>query len=209
MNRRLVLSMSALALVAPGAAYAQSARPTAIEVTPYAGYMMFGKYLQGPLGTSITSANSPVYGGQLGIALGGNLSLIGNVAYSSSNLEVGVPFLGGLSVGDTKVLLYDAGLQYQLPLSGAAGGLTPFVQAGAGAMRFDVKVANVVETQATNVAFNFGGGIDYQISPALGIRVMAKDYVGKFDFKDATRLSLDGSTAHNVALSVGVKLGFQ
>jgi hypothetical protein len=37
---------------------------------------------------------------------------------------------------------------------------------------------------------------------------MAKDYVGKFDFKEATSFDLSSSTAHSFAFSAGVRLDF-
>jgi hypothetical protein len=37
---------------------------------------------------------------------------------------------------------------------------------------------------------------------------MAKDYVGKFDVQEATFLDIEGRTAHNIALTVGLKLAF-
>ena len=37
---------------------------------------------------------------------------------------------------------------------------------------------------------------------------MAKDYIGKFDMKDATSLDLSGQTANNFAFSAGVRVSF-
>ena len=37
------------------------------------------------------------------------LALVGNVAYSQPELEIGAPLIGGVSVGQSSVLLYDAG----------------------------------------------------------------------------------------------------
>ena len=55
---------------------------------------------------------------------------------------------------------------------------------------------------------DFGGGVDVRLSPNFGMRLMAKDYLGKFDFKEATSFDLNGKTTHNVALSLGVNFGF-
>jgi hypothetical protein len=35
-----------------------------------------------------------------------------------------------------------------------------------------------------------------------------KDYVGKFDFKEATTFDLNSRVSHNVAFTVGLTLGF-
>ena len=209
MKPRFVITAALAGLVATSAAQAQTqpVRGMSLELTPYAGYMMFGKMVEGPIGTSVSNANSPLYGAQLGLSLTPNIGLVGNVAYASSDLKIGVPFLGGLTVGDTKVLLYDGSLQLRLPTTTTLGGISPFVQLGAGAIRYEVE-NGLIKTTATNAAFNAGVGLDYQLTKNLGVRLMAKDYIGKFDFKDATTFDLEGKTAHNVALSVGLKLGF-
>jgi hypothetical protein len=36
---------------------------------------------------------------------------------------------------------------------------------------------------------------------------MAKDYIGKFDAREATAVNVDTKTTHNWALSAGVRLG--
>ena len=37
---------------------------------------------------------------------------------------------------------------------------------------------------------------------------MAKDYIGKFDFKQATSLNVSGKTANNFAVTAGLKVDF-
>ena len=36
---------------------------------------------------------------------------------------------------------------------------------------------------------------------------MVKDYIGKFDAREATNLNLDSRTAHNWTVSAGLRLG--
>lgn len=204
MKRYLVLAMLASAAVAAPLGAQERSAP-AISLTPYVGYMVFGDFLDGPLGTSLSSDNAAVFGGQLGIGLTDNLSLVGNVAYGESKWNIRVPIIGGISVGDANVLLYDAGLQLKMPMG--AGGVTPFLQAGAGAMRLAVD-NSVVKTSGTSFAGNVGAGVDVQVARALGLRLMAKDYIGKVDFKEATGLPVDGKVSHNFVLSAGVKIGF-
>lgn len=210
--RSTILLAGALAgLFATSASSAQSTalvHGTAFELTPYAGYMIFGDYFKGPLGTSIGSAPGALYGVQLGVKLSPNIALVGNLGYSSSDVRVGIPFLGGYSIANSSTLLYDGGLQIGLPLTTVSGfSLTPFAQFGAGAMRYDIS-QSIVETQATNFAANVGVGADLTLGRSLALRLMAKDYFGKFDFKDATQLDVTGETAHNWGLSAGLKLNF-
>ena len=205
-------SLLALATLST-AAHAQSrgsALPSgkAFDLTPYVGYMVFGSLLDGPLGTSLTNAPAPVYGAQLGMRLAPNLSLVGNIATTSSDIEAGIPFLGGFSVARSTMLLYDGGLQLDVPVTTIAGTrMSPFLQAGAGAIRYDIS-QSFVNAKATNFAANVGVGADVGIGNNVGVRLMAKDYIGKFDFKDATFVDFEGKTAHNFAFSAGLRLSF-
>lgn len=183
---------------------AQSGRPGSFSITPYAGYMKFGNLVDGPLGTSIRGAAGPVYGAEATLGITPGLALVGNVAYASSDLEVGVPVIGGLSFGKSSALLYDAALRLGVPLG--TGGIRPFVQAGAGAMRQEIEVAPIA-TKATNFAYNVGAGVEVPLGPRLGLQVMAKDYIGKFDAKEATAIDVNTETTHNWTLSAGVRLG--
>jgi len=181
---------------------------TVLHVSPYVGYMVFGDYLKGPLGTTLSNAPGVLYGTQVGLSLAPNLSLIGNVGYTSSDIKVGIPFLGGVSVGNSSMLMYDAGLEYNFgSTKSGAMPFTPFVQAGVGAMRYDINEA-VLNTQATNFAGNVGVGEDIAISRGMALRVLAKDYIGKFNFQDATGLGINGQTAHNFALTAGMRFDF-
>ena len=211
---RMTGTGTALALVAALAAPAgaQGLRPvqngSVFQLTPYAGYMMFGKFLEGPVGTSLSTKNSPMYGAQLGVQVAPNVALYGNVGYASTNLQVGAPILGHVNVGDSKVWMYDGGLQLDIPVSEFSP-VKPFVQAGAGAMHYDIMAANLLNTTATNFAWNAGAGFDIKVAPSIGIRLMAKDYVGKFNFQDATSISgIQGRTAQNWVVSGGLRIGF-
>lgn len=73
---------------------------------------------------------------------------------------------------------------------------------------YKVSAVNFINTSATNVAYNAGIGFDYQIAPTVAVRLMAKDYVGKFNFKDATSFDIQGRTAQNWGLTGGIKIGF-
>ncbi len=217
-----VLFVLAMVGLAAGAErlQAQAESPkSSLFVSPYAGYMVFGDRLKGPLGTSLSNKNSPVFGAQAGIGLTKNVSLVGNVGYAKTNWTVGAPIIGNLSVADANVWIYNAGLEYRLPLTGMESTvLTPVFQLGAGAVRYSVgglPVGNLpvigslpLSLSSTNFAANAGVGVDYRVTPSLGLRLMAKDYVGKFDMREATALDFGAKTSQHWALSAGLKIGF-
>lgn len=196
-------------VVAAGSLGAQSpASGPSLHITPYAGYMMFGDYLKGPLGTTLTNAPGLVYGTQANLALGSNLSLYGNLGYTSTDIQIGVPFLGGISAGHSQMYLFDAGLEYDFS-TGRSGSVpfTPFVQAGIGGMHYSID-EDIVSTTATNWAGNVGVGVDVPVARGVALRLMGKDYIGQFNFQDATGLGLTGQTANNFALTGGLRFDF-
>jgi hypothetical protein len=186
---------------------AQRSAGPSFGITPYAGYMKFGNLASGPLGTHLRNAGSAIYGAEATLGLTRGVAIVGNVAYSQSGLEVGAPFIGGVSVGRSSVLMYDGAIRLRMPVGSGAVPISPFVQAGAGAIRqsFDV---GPVGTHATNVAYNLGAGADIAIGPRMGLQLMAKDYIGKFDAREATAIDVKTPTTHNWALSAGLRLGF-
>ncbi|HTI64542.1 MAG TPA: outer membrane beta-barrel protein [Gemmatimonadaceae bacterium] len=205
--RSIATALAFTAIAAPLAAQAPESGKV-LHVSPYVGYMVFGDYLKGPVGTSLSNAPGAVYGTQVGLSLAPNLSLVGNLGYSASDIKIGVPLLGGVSVGHSSLLLYDANLEYDLGTAkGGAATFTPFVQAGAGAMRYKVD-ESILTTNATNFAGNVGLGADFAIGRGMALRVLAKDYIGKFNFKDATGLGINGETAHNLAFTAGLRFDF-
>lgn len=197
-----VLGVAALSASSAGAQLAP--KVGSFEIAPYAGYMVFGNLVDGPLGTSLRTADAPMFGAQVGFALTPGISLVGNIAHSNTSIEAGVPFLGGVELADSKVWMFDGGLQLGL----APGARTsPFVQVGAGAMRHSVTVGPV-NTDATNFALNAGVGVDVQMGRNVAMRLMAKDYYGKFDFEEAALIDVGNDRTHNFALTAGLKIGF-
>ncbi|HVX41252.1 MAG TPA: outer membrane beta-barrel protein [Gemmatimonadaceae bacterium] len=210
-SHRVLTGILSLAALFGGASTIAAQAPnsgTVLHVSPYVGYMVFGDYIKGPIGTSLTNAPGPIYGTQVGLSLAPNLSLVGNIGYTASDMQIGVPFLGGISVGHSSMLLYDADLEYNLG-SSKAGGLpfSPFVQGGAGAVHYTID-ESILTTHATNFAANVGAGADVTVSKGIALRLLAKDYIGQFNFKDATGLNLSGQTANNFAFSAGLRFDF-
>jgi hypothetical protein len=204
MIRRVVLSLVVGALIGRAALAQTSA--SRIEVTPYAGYMLFGDFVKGPLGTSISNAGGALVGAQLGIALTPNVAVVGNAARASGDINLGIPFFNGITVGSSSAWMFDGALQLSMPLPGRAISFTPFVQLGAGAMRHNVKIG--LSTDATNFVGSVGAGADFGLTRTIGLRLMAKDYIGRFDVREATTLDYQPEIAHNIGLSAGLKIAF-
>ena len=210
----VLASLAAATLLTTGAqpAAAQSRLPTPtntmFDVTPYAGVMLFGPIISGPFNTSITNAPATVVGAQLGMKIAPNISLIGNLATASSDVQAGLPYIGGFSVAKSSLLMYDAGLQLDLPYSAIGGtAFSPFLQIGGGAMRYDLTEAFVTRT-TTNLAGNVGAGADISVGSGVGLRFMARDYLGSFNLQDATSLNVPTNTTQNFAFTAGLRFSF-
>ncbi len=177
-----------------------------LALSPYAGYLITSKFANGPLGTSLGQANGAIYGVQGSLPLSPNASLVGGIAYSSADLRVGVPILSGINVGTSKSWIYEGDLELHAApqKAGLASGFAPFLQIGAGAIHRNVTMG--VEATSTDFAVNGGVGADYAITPALGFRLMVKDYIGKAKFDNTDLLTTN--TMNNVALDAGVRFTF-
>jgi hypothetical protein len=176
------------------------------SLTPYAGYLVTGSWYDGPIGTSLSTSNSPMLGVQGSIPLARGIALVGNLAYASGDLQVGLPVFGGVNVGTAKTWLYDAGVEVG-GLAGRSKGIAPFVQGGIGGMTSDIK-NSLFDVRASNVAYTAGIGVDVGIANGFALRVQAKDWMGKFNSEDAVGFRVNGNMTHNFALSAGVRLGF-
>lgn len=203
MIRRVVLTLAFAGAVVGRAALAQTV--SRIEITPYAGYMLFGDFVKGPLGTSISNAGGALLGAQLGIALTPNVALVGNVARASGDINLGLPFLDGITLGSSSAWMFDGALQLSMPLDRAIA-FTPFLQLGAGAMRHSIEVG--LSTEATNFVGTVGAGADFGLGGPVGLRIMARDYIGRFDVREATTLGYEPDIAHNFGLTAGLRIAF-
>ena len=186
---------------------AAQSRPVA-RVTPYVGFLASGSIANGPFGFEVGNAGAPVYGLQLGFNVTSNIALVGNIGYADSQLEAGLPIIGGYSLADSKIMMYDGGVQLRFPAVTAGGtGIVPFVEGGVGGIRNEVTVGPV-RTTSTNVAVIAGGGVDLQVTNAFGLRLMAKDHMSRFDYGEAIGLPNEGRKAHNWVLGLGLNIGW-
>jgi opacity protein-like surface antigen len=212
MKRLMVSALMVAAAAAPAAAQQAtfSSKPAVFTIAPYVGYMNFGDYFETTNGVEFSNENGALYGAQAQLDLGRYVSLIGNFGYTSSKFTFENYFGPGndLNLSDVGVWLYDGGIQFRLPLRGdATSGVSPFVQAGAGAVRWSSESDDITSKSSTNAAFNYGAGLDWQLGK-LGIRLMAKDYVTSLDWSDFGNVELEDTKAHNWALTAGFKIGF-
>ncbi len=200
------VALGATLLFTAPALHAQTGLGLGGAVTPYAGYLVTGNWYDGPLGTSVSTANTPIVGAQLSIPLTRGLALIGNVGYASADIRVGLPVIGGFNVGSNNLWVYDAGLELG-GLPRGATGLAPFVQGGVGGMTNDLQ-SSVFSVRSTNLVYSGGVGVDVGMSRNIAVRVQAKDYIGRFDSQEAVGFTARGNLTHNWALSAGLKLAF-
>jgi hypothetical protein len=168
---------------------------------PYAGYMVFGELADFGNDVDLSHENSPLYGVQAGYSFSPSLSLVGNFGYSKSKA----------------VLKFDNApdQNIRLPfLTGPASVVAPFAQVGAGAIKVTADTDDFGGNGPTNVAFNAGLGVDFQLNKLVGIRVMAKDYITSLDWDEfddvdnEIRANRKNNVANNIALTAGLNIGF-
>ncbi len=192
------------ALLAAHSALAQSG--VGASLTPYAGYLVTGRWYDGPVGTSLSTTNAPMVGAQGSVPLSNRISIVGNLAYASGDLRVGLPLVGGVNVGSARTWLYDAALELG-GLSGRGSGIAPFVSGGIGGMTNDIR-NSFFNTRSSNIAYTAALGVDIGLSAGFGLRVQAKDWIGRFNSEQAVGFRAQGNLAHNWALTGGAKISF-
>lgn len=209
MRNAFVGALAALLLSTPALAQ----RP-AISITPYGGYMWFGELAEIPGGQGLTNDDNWLVGAQVGLRLGAGLSLFGNVAHTRTDFryEDVEGDVVDLVSGELGYWLYDAGLELRF---GQGSGLSPFLQAGGGAVRYTAERDDFESQGKTDLQFNFGGGVDLGSGP-VGLRIMVKDYLTSLDWTDfeAFRQQVEDDdvdrsrVANNIAVTVGLRIGF-
>jgi len=132
-----------------------SNKPAIFSIAPYVGYMNFGDYFESGSNVEFSNENGALYGAQAQLDLGRFVSLVGNFGYSSSKFTFENYFGNGqdLNLNDVGVWLYDGDLQLRLPLkANETNGISPFVQAGAGAIRYSSDNNDIASNSSTNAA---------------------------------------------------------
>jgi hypothetical protein len=194
----------------------------AFQITPYVGYIDFGRYINGPLGQDVQLPNGPIFGGQVSLSLTRYVAVFGELGYATSNQRVTPYGYGGVfSSNSSGIWVYDGGLQLMAPFRAAdRHWLVPFVQAGAGAVDYRLYNFNNggIATDA-RFAWNGGVGFDYHFTRQVGLRLMAKDYIAMFNVPHTVIVPAAGggttttqvtaqNNNNNYAFSAGLNIGF-
>jgi len=127
----------------------------------------------------------------------------GSAGFARSQIRVGVPFAGGLDVGDAAIALGDAGVEVR----GTSSAVRPLVQLEAGMARYRVRHA-ILDIESTSPVWVGGAGVDVAVSRSLWLRLLVRDHVGALDLQEAIFLDIDSRTSHNVSFSIGLAFGF-
>ncbi len=172
-----------------------------------AGYLTYGSYFTGPAGLRFSNDNGIGYGGEVDVKVWRNLSVVGNVLHATSDWSFQeVPLIGTISIGGARLWFFDAGLRLHFPI-GSARAIMPFLEAGAGAIRYEVNNPLLVGS-ATNVAVIGGVGLLAKLGNRFAFQMRVKDHAASFRSVDeAAAFGVRGRWAHTVGFLVGVSLG--
>lgn len=219
--RKFIVGAALLALASAPLSAQQMGQPVtsgqgSFYLGPYAGYMIFGDLYETSNNVEYSNENGGFYGVQAGFSVSPNFSILGNLGYTKSKFTAeNVPSATGPTTqnlsGDIGVWFYDANLQFRLPFMQANSWIAPLAQVGAGAVRYTQDYNNFNSDAQTDVAFNFGIGGDIQFAQAVGLRIMAKDYITSLNWSNDNTIRSDifsGQTAHNWAITAGLNIGF-
>lgn len=217
MRKLIVVAALAALTAAPVRAQEVSAvtgGPPSFYVGPYVGYMMFGNMFDFG-NTEWSHEDGLFYGAMAGFSVNPNFSIIGNLGYTKSNATLS--FDDGTTTaqesGDMGIFFYDAALQFRLPFGEQTGSwIAPFGQAGAGAVKYTFDTDDFNSKGETDIGFVLGVGADFQFSPMIGVRLLARDYITSLAWNDAQNVNFDDdaqdNVAHNWAVTVGLNFGF-
>lgn len=212
--RRFVIGAALLGMVTvnAGAQELPEARSGSFFVTPYAGYMFFGDLWDFAGPTEQSLEDSPMFGAQAGVNLTPSIALLGNIGYAKSafTVENDATNTSERISGDLAVFFYDAALQFRIPMNSTR--ISPLAQLGVGGMRYTIDTDDINgEPRSSDLAFNVGLGADIGLARGVALRLMAKDYITSTKWDDIEEFDFDDdaadNTAHNIGLSIGLRLG--
>jgi hypothetical protein len=203
----ITLLLSAVADAQPRFGRAGAASGGSFGIIPFAGYLISESLVEGPLNTSLGASSAAIFGAQVSLPLTDWASLVGTGGIASGDLRAGLPLLGGVSVGDSRTVILDGGLELR---PGAGSGVLRFVpvlQFGAGAVRRELTVAGIA-AESTDFALSGGLGADFPIVPGAAVRLMAKDHYGPVDFGGVGPVGARSDNIHSLAITGGLRIAF-
>lgn len=182
-------------------------RGEVVRIGATAGYLAFGSYFSGPAGLRFSNDNGLGYGAEVGVNVLRNLSVVGSVLHATSDWSFQqVPLVGSITIGGASLWFFDAGLRLHFPL-GRRQTFLPFVEAGAGAIRYAVDNPLLVGS-ATNFALIGGVGFLARLGDRFGLQAQVKDHAASFRSVDqAAAFGVRGRWAHTVGFLMGLSVG--
>jgi hypothetical protein len=163
MKRTLFLLAALSAVLAAPAAAQMGGR---LSVEPYVGYGFFGSLP----GTDASLEADLAYGGRAAFQLADQWAVFGNYQRSTPAVTGSLPLDLEIDMGDLRVDHWSAGVEFSyVPRGGAEGMLPILLEAGLGQARYAGDV--------NDLAVNLGIGSALQLTPNLGIRYGASDYI--------------------------------
>lgn len=214
MKKFLVATLASAVIATPALAQQSviTGGQSTFSITPYAGYMFFGELAETGPTSDLSNEDGFMFGAQAKVRMTSRWAVYGNAAYSKTQFEDEQDDGGTASPisGDIGYFLGDVGLEYRLPFSFQGGNIGPFVQGGIGAVKYSPDSDDLNADGTTNVAFNAGVGVDFNVGP-LGMQLMLKDYVTSLDWDKVRTVDsdIDGDrVANNLALTLGAHINF-
>lgn len=212
--RRFLLGSAFVGLMAVTAEAQEipEARSGSFFIGPYAGYMFFGDLFDFGGPTEQSMEDGALFGAQAGVNLTPSIALLGNLGYSKSafTLENDATNSSQRISGDLGVFLYDASLQFRIPMSNLGSRVSPLAQIGVGGIRYTLDTDDISgEPRSSDVAFNVGLGADFGLADRVALRVMAKDYITSVRWDDIESVDFDDDVGDNVAHNIGLTLGLR
>jgi opacity protein-like surface antigen len=230
--RKILVGAVLAATVAAAPSHAQTAGTPvtsgggSLFLSPYVGYITFGELADLGGDAEFSLEDGLYYGAQAGFSFSPNVALIGNLGYTKTKFVAkdiqtgsGQADFNLFNNQDVGAFFYDATLQFKVPfLANSLGSnIAPFVQAGLGAVRYTNDTDDLFdgsqEGTSTNLQIPLAVGVDVNVRPRLGLRLMVRDQITSQAFKNLDDLNETyrngrADTAHNFAYTVGLNFGF-
>ncbi len=157
---------------APKVVYTED-NPDILELDPFGGGSFFGSVNRGP--TSERLVNGGTAGGRAAYNFSKHFSIEANYNFMVNNARVAIPNNIGIlnaNFGD-QIQFFAIDPVYNFTPRGKR--LRPYLTAGLGPSWFvPTKPARTFASTSTELAFNYGGGVKYHLSPHLGLRFDAR-----------------------------------